>query len=123
MPGGNQTGPMGMGPMTGRAAGYCTGNEMPGFANPGGMGMGRGRGMRGGFGGGWGRGGGRGWRHWFHATGLTGWQRAAMGGFGGPQPVPTQQELTVLQDQAKQMETALDQVRQRIDQLQQQQDT
>ena len=33
MPRGDQTGPNGMGPMTGRAAGYCTGNGMPGFAN------------------------------------------------------------------------------------------
>jgi uncharacterized protein DUF5320 len=32
MPGGDGTGPMGMGPMTGRAAGYCAGNGAPGFA-------------------------------------------------------------------------------------------
>ena len=34
MPGGDRTGPAGMGPMTGRAAGYCTGNSYPGFASP-----------------------------------------------------------------------------------------
>ena len=33
MPGGDGTGPMGMGPMTGRAAGYCAGYPMPGFMN------------------------------------------------------------------------------------------
>ncbi|MBA7566370.1 hypothetical protein ES708_08061 [subsurface metagenome] len=33
MPRGDRTGPEGLGPMTGRAAGYCTGNDMPGFAN------------------------------------------------------------------------------------------
>jgi hypothetical protein len=58
MPFGDGTGPRGMGPMTGRGAGYCTGAGRPGFANmafgrgwfgfnPGfgrGMGMGRGRG-------------------------------------------------------------------------------
>jgi len=34
MPRGNGTGPGGMGPMTGRAAGYCAGYNIPGFANP-----------------------------------------------------------------------------------------
>ncbi len=34
MPGGDGTGPMGYGSRTGRAAGYCSGYGMPGFANP-----------------------------------------------------------------------------------------
>ena len=34
MPFGDGTGPMGLGPMTGRAAGYCAGYGMPGFMNP-----------------------------------------------------------------------------------------
>lgn len=34
MPGGNGTGPRGLGPMTGRAAGYCAGYQEPGYANP-----------------------------------------------------------------------------------------
>jgi len=34
MPAGDGTGPMGMGPMTGRAAGYCAGYPAPGYANP-----------------------------------------------------------------------------------------
>lgn len=34
MPGGDRTGPMGMGPMTGRGAGYCAGFNTPGFVNP-----------------------------------------------------------------------------------------
>jgi hypothetical protein len=33
MPGGDGTGPGGMGPMTGRAAGYCAGYSVPGYAN------------------------------------------------------------------------------------------
>jgi hypothetical protein len=59
MPFGDGTGPRGMGPMTGRGAGYCTGFAGRGFAssslgrswfgfnrNPGrGTGRGRGRGM------------------------------------------------------------------------------
>ncbi|MBN2030229.1 DUF5320 domain-containing protein [bacterium] len=34
MPRGDGTGPAGMGPMTGRAAGYCAGYPMPGYMNP-----------------------------------------------------------------------------------------
>jgi len=34
MPFGDGTGPRGLGPMTGRRAGYCTGFSQPGFANP-----------------------------------------------------------------------------------------
>jgi len=64
MPRGDGTGPGGMGPMTGRGAGYCAGYPVPGYMNPyGGRGMGWGRGggmgmaWRRGWGGGWGRGG------------------------------------------------------------------
>ena len=34
MPFGDGTGPMGLGPMTGRGAGFCAGFGSPGFANP-----------------------------------------------------------------------------------------
>ncbi len=34
MPFGDGTGPMGLGPMTGRGAGFCAGFGGPGFANP-----------------------------------------------------------------------------------------
>jgi hypothetical protein len=52
MPAGDKTGPTGQGSRTGRALGYCTGNNMPGYANESsnlygrglGRGMGRGRG-------------------------------------------------------------------------------
>ena len=51
MPRGNGTGPNGMGPMTGRAAGYCAGYGMPGYMNSvGGFGRGRGVGLGMGFG-------------------------------------------------------------------------
>ena len=65
MPGRNRTGPMGMGPMTGRGTGWCTGyagrNVDYPAAGPGcGMGFGWGRGSGGGgrMGRGFGRGGG-----------------------------------------------------------------
>ena len=34
MPGGDGTGPLGWGPQTGRAAGYCAGYAAPKFAHP-----------------------------------------------------------------------------------------
>jgi len=115
MPGGDRTGPMGMGPMTGRAAGYCAGYGMPGYANPipgRGFGMGRGRGFRGrGFGGG-----GRGWRHWFYATGLPGWMR--LGEYAAPYQRPDPQtEMQALKNQAEALESELDSIRKRIDEL------
>ena len=62
MPGGDRTGPVGAGPMTGRAAGFCGGYGAPGFMNRvfggGGSGFGRGRGF--GFGRGFRAGAGRG---------------------------------------------------------------
>ena len=56
MPGGDGTGPGGLGPRTGRGFGYCNGYPHPGYAVPGGMGMGWGRGRAWGRGGGWGLG-------------------------------------------------------------------
>ena len=66
MPGGNRTGPLGYGPMTGRRMGYCSGYQEPGYWHPGpGLGYGRSRGL--GFGRGMASGLGlgrtRGWRH------------------------------------------------------------
>ena len=52
MPRGDTTGPMGQGPMTGRAAGFCAGYNVPGYVNTAPAG-------RGGFGRGFGRGPGR----------------------------------------------------------------
>ena len=122
MPGGDGTGPAGMGPMTGRAAGYCAGYGVPGFMNPipgGGYGgWGRGYGARGaGF---WGRRGG--WRNWYRATGLPGWGRAqiglpAWGGYGYPAPPQPEQELGMLRDQAEYVEGALADIRKRIEEL------
>ena len=45
MPGGDGTGPMGLGSRTGRGMGYCEGFAVPSYANAG-FGMGRGRGFR-----------------------------------------------------------------------------
>lgn len=127
MPYGDGTGPMGMGPMTGRAAGYCAGYGMPGYANPA---PGRGSWGRGGRGRGfWGRGGGRGWRHWYYATGLPGWARGGYGWPaqivpGAPQPYGAsypgpdkEQELQMLKDQADFFTESLENIRKRIEEL------
>ncbi len=120
MPGGDHTGPLGQGPQTGRAAGYCAGYDMPGYMNPmPGSGPGRGRG------GGWG-GGGRGWRHRFYATGLTGWQRGQGGGWRGgtwypaadDMPVPSpEQQVRMLQADLQCLEQSGARLRRRIEEL------
>ncbi len=111
MPAGNGTGPMGAGPMTGRAAGFCTGHAAPGYANSFG-----GRGFRG-------RGGGRGrgFRHWYHATGLPAWARDPYGYSAPVAPMPVQpspeQELAALKQQAEQMQNVIEDVNHRIKEL------
>jgi hypothetical protein len=118
MPRGDGTGPAGMGPMTGRAAGFCVGYSVPGYMNPiGARGFGgRGRGFRG-------RGGGRGWRNWFYATGLPGWVRAGQATwtgvpFGPALPtIEPEQELAGLQQQAKYFRNTLEEISKRIEEL------
>ena len=78
MPGGNRTGPAGMGPRTGRGLGYCNGYDTPGFINAPGMGLGRG------WGGGMGYGRGLAWRR--GRGGGGGWGRG--GGLYAPQYAP-----------------------------------
>jgi len=118
MPGGDGSGPAGMGPMTGRAAGFCAGFPVPGYANPvggRGMGMGFGRGRGGGFG----RGRGFGW-------GRAGYGLPAYGGAVNPYAysgvpfapaITPQQELDGLKGQAEYLEDALDGIKKRIEEL------
>jgi len=111
MPGGNGTGPVGMGPMTGRAAGFCAGYSVPGYANPvGGQGaLGRGKGC-------WGRGGGRGWRNWFYATGLPRWARGGSPA-GFPAAPTAEQEQQALKQQAQYLRDSLESIDKRIGEL------
>lgn len=108
MPRGDRTGPSGMGPMTGRAAGYCAGYDRPGYANPMYGGYGRGGGFGRGFGGG---GFGRGYRHGYYATGMPYWQR--FGGWGAapfagaPMQYSPEQELEMRQKEVEMMEANL----------------
>ncbi len=126
MPGGDRTGPAGMGPMTGRGAGFCAGYNVPGFMNPVyGRGMGYyGGGTGGGFGRGRGMGGGRGYRNMYYATGLPGWARypfAPAGGAGvNPQMAPgmsREHEIELLNQQSEYLSNALQEVKKRLDEL------
>ena len=96
MPGGDGTGPMGMGPMTGRAAGYCAGYPAPGYMNPAGRGWGRGHG----------------WRHGYWATGLPGWARAGYG-----IEITPKQEADILKNEAKALKEQLEDIQSRIETL------
>jgi hypothetical protein len=119
MPAGDGTGPMGMGPMTGRAAGFCGGYDAPGWANPV---PGRGYGLGWGRGGAWG-GRGAGWRHrnWYYATGVPRWARFGNAPAWGNEPfaaVPSRQEETeFLRQQAEWLKQQLDAIGRRIEEL------
>lgn len=90
MPGENGTGPAGMGPMTGRGAGYCAGYSTPGHAN---AVQGRGYG--------------------FGFRGNRGIRRA-----GPYAAAPTrQQEMEALQGQSKYFEETLEEIKKRIAEL------
>ncbi|MEO0155771.1 MAG: DUF5320 domain-containing protein [candidate division WOR-3 bacterium] len=117
MPFGDRIGPLGIGQITGRGAGYCAGYPVPDYMNslPGSRGS-----CRAWFG----RGGGRGWRHWYWATGLPGWVRARMGypAFGMWQmPYPYEpspkEEMAILKEQAEFLEKQLEEVQNRISTL------
>ena len=83
MPQGDQTGPEGRGPRTGRGLGFCNGYPVPGFMNPS-FGRGFGRGM--------GRGRGRGF----------GWRRRAFA------PItPVEQVIPIQQEPTKEQEKQL----------------
>lgn len=118
MPGGDRTGPAGVGPRTGGGWGYCGGFGMPGFANRGlgrgfGMGFGWGRGAWG-----WGRGfggGGRGWRHWFYASGQPGWMR--IGGYGPAWAPDAGTEKQMLKSDADALQSELELVRKRLSEI------
>jgi hypothetical protein len=120
MPGGDRTGPTGMGPMTGRGAGYCGGAAAPGFMN-----LAPGRGFRGGRGRGFGRG--RGWRQGFYASWGPGWGCWRPGPWAyGPPPtsgVTREEELGALRAQAEHLQGLLGDIQRRIEEIQRPKET
>ncbi|MBC7341422.1 MAG: DUF5320 domain-containing protein [Clostridia bacterium] len=122
MPRGDRTGPWGMGPRTGRAAGYCSGYPVPGFANPvAGWGFGFGRGL------GMGRGRGRGlglrcaWPGWVWAYPpypAYGPYSPYAGPYAGPGAVPdTEQEKAFLKDQMQALSRQMKALEKRLGEL------
>ena len=114
MPAGDRTGPDGMGPTTGRAAGVCAGYNAPGYMNPavgGGCGFGFGRGRRLA-----GRGRGRGFGRRL-AYPYAGVPNAVP--YNAPaNSVPTREEdLDALKEQQQYLDNALQDVRRRIDKV------
>lgn len=108
MPRGDRTGPAGMGTRTGRAAGYCTGYAVPGYANP--MFGGGGGGGGGGFGRGMGRGFGRGINAGYAAPYVT--------PYAAPPVYPSkEQELELLKNQAVELKQGLQEISRRITEL------
>ena len=102
MPGGDRTGPRGLGQMTGRRMGFCAGYDTPGYANP--------IPAAGGRFAGWFGGGGRGWRHCYFATGLPRWARS--GSFPH-----TENEIVFLKNEADALQKRLDEIHQRLSEL------
>ena len=108
MPAGNGTGPSGMGPRSGRGAGFCTGNNQPGYMSQGrGFGFNRGVFGRRKFGG-------RGFRNMFFASGQPGWAR--YGAYpnayppAAPAPLTPEQEQESLKAQEAWLQEQLEQV-------------
>ena len=112
MPRGDGTGPRGLGPMTGRAAGYCAGYPIAGFMNayvgrPG-LGFGYGRGL------GRGRGYGRGfWPIYPYPIASP---MPYGGGFYQPAAEP-KQEMEMLAGEAKYLKEQLEEIKKRITEL------
>ena len=111
MPGGDRTGPMGAGPMTGRGFGFCNGFGNPGYVTPA-----RGFRMAGRWGG-FGRG--RQFRRlgWGMPFG-SGSYGPVDGSYGPAQQPSREEEIEMLQADAKEIKDTLQQINFRIDQLQ-----
>lgn len=113
MPSGDGTGPAGMGPMTGRAAGFCAGYGVPGYSNPipgrGYRGFGRGRAW--GAGRGWGRG-------RFAAPYFGGYGSYPVAPYGSYYGAPSpESESSFLKQQAEGLQAELDAVQKRLEEL------
>lgn len=110
MPRGNFYGPMGMGPMSGRGAGFCAGYDTPGFAYPGYpmRGMRRGRHGHGRFG-----------RHGMMPMHPYGWGAMDFAAFPVPHPseMTTEEKADMLSTREAWLQEQLDEVRTELESL------
>lgn len=97
MPGGNGSGPLGMGPMTGRGAGRCAGYGVPGYTNnfPG-----------------------QGWGRWGRGNRWSGRDRGFAWSFPRSYPYPNaadeDYQVGSLEQEARYLESSLEAVRKEI---------
>ncbi|MBA7517516.1 hypothetical protein ES705_09570 [subsurface metagenome] len=106
MPRGDGTGPGGLGPMTGRAAGYCAGYSVPGFMNPSGGRLGLGFGYGRGYG-----------RAYWPANSYPVAPPPIYGGGFYQTPVEPKQEMEMLAEEAKYLKEQLEEINKRITEL------
>ena len=113
MPRGDGTGPIGQGPKTGRAAGYCAGYNTPGFMNPVPHRV-WGRGFWGGRYGGRGRG----YRWWWRPAYPPLYPPvASYPDYPAPYPVEPKDEINYLEGVAETLRKELEDVQKRINEL------
>lgn len=119
MPRGDKTGPRGEGAMTGRGMGFCSGNDVPGYMNPGFNPR-----TRGDYG--FGRGMGRGNRWGFYTTGQPGWARGRGRDNMSFSPAPhidyrqktnEQDEVRYLKDEVTRLNQMMEEITSRIKEL------
>jgi len=115
MPRGDGTGPGGLGPMTGRGAGYCAGYSTPGFMNSYGGRLGLGRGYGRGYGRGLGFGYGRGFAPGY--VNPTPYNPPVYSGGYYQAPIDPKQELGMLNEDANALKEQLDSINKRITEL------
>jgi len=107
MPWGDGTGPLGLGPMTGRGLGYCAGYATPGFMNPG-FGRGFARGFARGFGRGF-----RFRRFWrFFAPVFFPQVPLAY-----PEPLSKEEQKRILEEEKRELEAELAEINKRLEEL------
>jgi len=112
MPAGNNTGPLGQGPGTGRGLGFCAGYDSPGYTKGFGSGMGRRFRFRGGAVGNHVFGGGSGFRHGF------GWRHNNAGAYFSSDAYNNQEdEISALKSQSQNLKRTLEYIEKRLGEL------
>jgi hypothetical protein len=101
MPGGDRTGPAGLGPMTGRSQGYCAGYPEPGYTNPR-------------YGRGFGRGLGRGFSRGYWGRGRGFWRKGYYPELYYPREPTKEEEKTYLEKMVKDLEEEIKTIKERI---------